>query len=202
MIEWEIVGLSEEHLPQSVNIHLKAFPEFFLSSLGPSFLYQFYESFLYDTKGVGFVACQRNGKLLGVVVGPSDPKGYFKRLFMRRWWTFCISSIGAIVRKPSIAARVARAAFYRGAPPPGPARALLSSIAVSPEAQTIGVGKTLVYEWTEEIRRRGALGCYLTTDADYNSAVLNFYMKLGWQIQTSFTTPEKRRMHCLIYDFK
>lgn len=201
MIEWKTFPLEQKHIYSSVDIHMKSFPNFFLSSLGPAFLYEFYSNFLNDEKGVGFVACEGNGKLLGVIVGPINPKGYFKRLLYRRWWAFSLSSLYAIVRKPSSALRLIRAIFYRGNTPPGPIRALLSSIAVSPDAQAMGIGKSLVDAWTTEMRRRGAFGCYLTTDAERNTTVNEFYLKLGWRIDSSFVTPEGRRMHCYVYDF-
>lgn len=202
MIEWNTLPLAQEHIHPSVDIHIKAFPNFFLSSLGPAFLYEFYSNFLIDKKGVGFVACDGNGTLLGVIVGPINPKGYFKRLLYRRWWAFSFRSLCAIVRKPSSALRLMRAILYRGNTPPGPPRALLSSIAVSPDAQASGIGKALVNEWTAEMKRRGAFGCYLTTDAEHNTTVNAFYLKLGWRIDSSFNTPEGRQMHYYIYDFK
>jgi len=201
MIEWIIKPLAPMHIEQSVNIHTKAFPNYFLSLLGPVFLNEFYANFLYDDKGVGFIACDREGRLLGVVVGPIDPKGYFKRLLIRRWWAFGFSSLGAVVKNPRNALRLLRAIFYRGDSPPGPRRALLSSIAVSPDSQAVGIGKALLDEWMKEIKRRGAFGCYLATDADKNIAVNSFYKRLGWRIDSSYITPEGRRMHRYVYDF-
>jgi ribosomal protein S18 acetylase RimI-like enzyme len=201
MISCEILPLAQIHIIQSVEIHLRSFPDFFLSFLGPTFLREFYSSFLYDAKGIGFVAQASNGRILGVAVGPLDPNGYFKRLLLRRWWAFCFASIGAIVRKPSSFTRLFRAIFYRGENPFGNPRALLSSVAVAPEAQAMGIGKALVESWTAEVQRRGATGCYLTTDACNNTAVNDFYKSIGWRIATTFVTPEGRQMHCYVYDF-
>jgi len=44
----EITSLSSSHINSVVEIHLKAFPHFFLSFLGPRFLREFYGSFLVD----------------------------------------------------------------------------------------------------------------------------------------------------------
>jgi len=201
MISWEILPLAQVHVLQTVETHLRSFPNFFLSFLGPSFLREFYSSFLVDAQGIGFVAQELNGKILGVVVGPLNPRGYFKRLLMRRWWAFCLASVGAMLRKPSCVFRLFRATFYRGKVPPGPPRALLSSIAVAPENQGRGIGKALVERWVVEVQRRGATGCYLTTDACSNAVVNGFYQNIGWRIENTFVTPESRRMHCYIYDF-
>ena len=201
MTSWEILPFAQVHVPQTVETHLRSFPNFFLSFLGPNFLREFYSSFLVNAQGIGFVAQELNGKILGVVVGPLDSRGYFKRLLMRRWWAFCLASVGAMLRKPSCVFRLFRAIFYRGKVPPGPPRALLSSIAVAPETQGRGIGKALVEHWVAEVQRRGATGCYLATDACSNAVVNGFYQNLGWRIENSFVTPEGRRMHCYVYDF-
>ena len=106
-----------------------------------------------------------------------------------------------MVRRPSCVPRLFRAVFYRGESPSGPTRALLSSVAVDQNIQRSGVGKKLVGYWVDEARRRGASGCYLTTDADGNNKVNDFYQSLNWRIENTYTTPEGRRMYYYVYDF-
>lgn len=197
----EITTMSSSHINTVVEIHLRAFPNFFLSFLGPRFLREFYASFLVDSQGVGFVALSSAGQILGVIVGSVDPNGYFKRLLKRRWWKFCMASIAAMVQQPSCIPRLFRAVFYRGESPAGAQRALLSSVAVDPNVQSVGVGKKLVEHWLKEIQRRGATGCYLTTDAEGNEKVNQFYQSLHWRIDGVYLTPEGRRMHRYVYDF-
>lgn len=196
-----IASLSSFHIESVVDIHLSAFPKFFLSFLGPRFLREFYKSFLLDSNGIGYIATAPDGQIIGVVVGPVDPRGYFKRLLKRRWWAFCMASIVAVLKKPSCIPRLFRAVFYRGESPSGPTRALLSSVAVDPNMQRGGIGKELVKHWMIEARRRGALGCYLTTDADDNDKVNAFYKSLNWRIENTYTTPQGRRMNRYVYDF-
>jgi ribosomal protein S18 acetylase RimI-like enzyme len=197
----QIEPLTASFVNEVVDIHIKAFPTFFLSFLGPRFLREFYASFLADPVGMGFVACEANKKVIGAVVGPLAPSGYFRRLLKRRWWAFCLAGTGAVFKRPSCVVRLLRAVFYRGEPPSGPARALLSSIAVSPTAQGRGVGKKLVERWVEEARKRGAQGCYLTTDAENNDAVNGFYRSLGWKVEATYPTPEGRKMNRYVLDF-
>jgi len=59
----------------------------------------------------------------------------------------------------------------------------------------------LVEFWMQEVRRRGATGCYLTTDAEDNDKVNAFYQSLNWRIDSAYLTPEGRRMNRYIYDF-
>jgi ribosomal protein S18 acetylase RimI-like enzyme len=191
-----------EHIDRIVEVHINAFPTFFLTFLGPSFLKEFYKSFLYDSQGIGFVAIDAaSQKIIGVIVGPLTPQGYFKRLLKRKWFAFCIASLGAVIRKPSVVKRLFRAVFYRGESPKGADRSLLSSIAVSPDVQGKGVGRALVLKWLEEIKLRGSKGAFLTTDAENNDSVNNFYQKMGFKLESSYSTPEGRKMNRYIYDF-
>jgi len=197
----QIEALTREQIEPAVQLHLRAFPDFFLSFLGPRFLKEFYAAFLDDPTGMGFVACARDGRVLGAVVGALTPQGFFKRLVKRRWWTFCLASAGAVCRRPACAPRLVRALFYRGGPPAGPSRALLSSIAVSPSVQGQGVGRALAGCWVEEARKRGAAGCCLTTDAEHNDPANAFYRSLGWNLHHTYNTPEGRKMNYYTLDF-
>jgi len=89
----------------SLKFIIEAFPGFFLTFLGPGFLKEFYKSYLYDEQGIGFVAIE-NGRILGAIVGPFKPAGYFKRLLLRKWYAFCFAIIGAVLRKPKVIKRL------------------------------------------------------------------------------------------------
>jgi GNAT superfamily N-acetyltransferase len=193
-------ALERHHIEDVVRIHLQGFPSFFLTFLGPRFLREFYSSFLADPVGMGFVVRDSAGQVIGAVVGSIDPRGYFTRLLKRRWWAFCLASVSAMARRPSCVPRLFRAVCYRGEAPSGPVRALLSSIVVSPAAQGRGIGKMLLGAWITEARRRGASGCYLTTDAEGNDAVNSFYQKTGWRLESSYLTREGRRMNRYVLD--
>jgi len=197
----QVRALKIDDVAAVVAVHLRAFPSFFLSFLGPRFLREFYGSFLVDPVGRGFVAVDEGGRVLGVVVGPLNPAGYFKRLLKRRWWAFCLASVSAVLRRPTVAPRLFRAVVYRGEAPGGPVRALLSSIAVDPQVQGGGVGRLLVERWVAEVRAAGGSGCFLTTDAEGNEAVNAFYRKLGWNLEGSYCTKEGRRMNRYVFDF-
>lgn len=198
---FDVIKIEERHLADIVTIHIKAFPTFFLTFLGPRFLKEFYKSFIYDQAGIGFVAIDNvTGNVLGAVVGPFTPQGYFKRLLKKRWYVFCLASISSVLKKPIIIKRLFRAIFYRGEAPTGPQRALLSSIAISPQVQGQGIGHALVKRWIQEVAHRGGSGCFLTTDAENNNSVNRFYQKLGWKIESTYITPENRKMNRYVFD--
>ena len=192
-------GLEAKDIEAAARLHRHAFPQFFLSSLGHSFLTEFYRGFLVESASVAKVV-KDGDQLVGVVVGTLDPAGFFSRLLKRRWFKFALAASGALLRKPSILPRLFRAVWYRGGSPIDRRRALLSSIAVSLELQRSGVGKLLVSSWLEEVRARGAAGAYLTTDAIGNDRVNRFYQKCGWTVESQFVTPEGRKMNRYIYD--
>ena len=197
----KILPLTNQGIKEVVDIHMQAFPDFFLTFLGPGFLKEFYKSFLYDDQGIGFVAIE-NSRILGAIVGPFKPAGYFKRLLCRKWYAFCFASIGAVLKKPTIVKRLFGAVFYRGQAPQGKNRALLSSIAVSPDAQRKGVGKALVMKWHDAVGARGGKGAFLATDTENNNVVNSFYRNLGWKLESTYETPEGRKMNRYIYDFE
>jgi len=199
--DFYIAPLAPDDVDMVVKLHLRAFPDFFLSFLGPRFLREFYLAFLMDPVGMAFVARSEHDEVVGVIVGPLDPRGFFGRLLRRRWWAFALASAAALLRKPAIAPRLIRALGYRGEAPTDARRALLSSIAVDPSSQGAGIGRRLVECWLAEAKRRGAIGCCLTTDAQGNEAVNTFYRRVGWKLESTYTTPQGRIMDRYIYDF-
>lgn len=198
----KILPLQKEHIHQAVEVHIRSFPNFFLTFLGPKFLKIFYSSFVENKDSVGLVALDEQQKVVGVIVGPLQPQGYFKRLLLKRWWAFGFASLAALMKKPSIIKRLFRAIFYRGdSPPNAQGLALLSSIAVAPEYQAKGIGSQLIRAFVEKVRQQGREGVYLTTDAVNNDAVNKFYQKIGFALEATYTTPEGRKMNRYLMRF-
>lgn len=197
--KWSIEPLQSAHLRHAVRLHMDAFPKFFLTFLGPSFLRELYRAYIADPDGVGVVATTDSGQLLGIAVGCTSSDGFFRRLLKRRWWAFSAACVPGVVRDPLTVPRLIRALSYRGDSFDDQYPSLLSSLAVSPQYQGAGIGRALVNGWLSEIQARGSRGCYLTTDAQNNDEVLAFYHKLGWRVHSSFETKEGRSMLRLRY---
>ena len=177
------------------HLHQRAFPGFFLSTLGPGFLAEFYRGFVGDESAVTVVARDQGGQLCGAVVGTTEPAGFFGRLVRRRLIGFAWASVRAVVRHPSAAPRLLRAVRYRGDAPTEAQGALLSSICVEPATQGKGVGARMLADWLRQVDERGTTDAYLTTDAVGNDAVNAFYQRQGWSVRDTHTTPEGRAMH-------
>jgi ribosomal protein S18 acetylase RimI-like enzyme len=178
-----------------VAIHLESFPGFFLSFLGPRFLSLYYSGICKVPEGIAFVYLGKSGLSEGFVAGSSNPRGFYSRLLKCDWRKFAVASLGALVKKPAIINRLARAVFHPSKNPVGVDVAGLFSIGVQPTLQGTGAGKELVNAFLNEAAQRGCARVFLTTDRDNNNAVNGFYQKLGFRIERQFVTPEDRRMN-------
>ena len=176
-------------------LHERAFPGFFLSRLGVSFLVQFYLGFVEEPTAVVAVARDAGGHPQGVAVGTTDPVGFFGHLLRRRLVGFTLAALRAAVATPSAAPRLLAAISYRGDVPPGRGGALLSSICVDPSQTGRGVGSALLAAWSRRARSMGADLAFLTTDADGNDAVNDWYRREGWVLTDRYLARGTRAMN-------
>lgn len=181
-------------IAECADLHLEAFPGFFLSQLGSRFLREFYRSFVNADSAVSAIAIDEDGLTLGVVVGTTAPAGFFRRMLRRRWWAFAFASLGLLTRNPRHLPRLARAVAYRGRYPVKMSGALLSSICVRPGAPA-GTGQALLGAFVRAVAERGIYAAHLTTDADDNERANRFYREAGWRRVGTFETPQGRRMN-------
>jgi len=187
--------MDSNNVSRVVYVHLKSFPGFFLSSLGPKFLGHFYLGVVDAPEGISFVYLNEAGQPAGFVSGTSNPRGFYKRLLKRDWLKFSIASLGTLMRNPGAVRRIARGLLHPGQNPVGDDVAGLFSIGVLPELQGTGAGKKLVHAFLDEARKRGCKRVFLTTDRDNNEVVNHFYEKLGFVVEREYTTPEGRNMN-------
>ena len=178
-----------------VSVHLKSFPGFFLSSLGPKFLSLYYRGVVDAPEGIAYVYLNENKEPAGFVAGTSNPQGFYKRLLKRDWLKFSFASIAALLKNPGAIPRVARGLIHPGQNPAGEEIAGLFSIGVLPELQGTGAGKKLVQAFLSQARTRGCKRVFLTTDRDDNEPVNHFYQKLGFVVEREYKTPEGRNMN-------
>jgi ribosomal protein S18 acetylase RimI-like enzyme len=181
-------------LPQVVEAHLRSFPGFFLTFLGPRFLALMYESIATDPEGA-IVVASSGTVIVGFVAGVRRQGGFYRRMVGSRKWAFGLASLGALVKRPNIAPRLLRAFTRPQEAEMACTEACLMSIAVRPEFSGKGIGKNLVHAFLMEMDKRGAAAICLTTDRDNNDIVNGFYQKLGFRIGRTFTTPEGRSMN-------
>lgn len=176
-----------------VDVHLDAFPGFFLTFLGPRFLGLLYGEAV-ALGEIAFVA-EQDGAVVGFVMGSAIPGRFFKKLLKRKPLAFALAAAPAVLRQPRSALRIVRALAKpsEAAKPEG--TSTLLSIGVSPKARGRGVGRSLALAFLREARARGARRVDLTTDKLDNEGANAFYRRLGFVVASELTTPEGRVMN-------
>lgn len=174
-------------------IHLRAFPGFFLSFLGYSFLRQYYLSIV-KLAQYGLVATKGNA-VLGFAVGIDCDSGFYKKLLKSKGIRFALASLQAIIKKPSVLPRLIRAlGKHSPIQNDGVPTVQLTSIGVMPEMLGCGVGHLLIEEFSSHIAQRGFKRIVFETDAEKNERVCRFYMKEGYKVRRNYMTFEGRKM--------
>ena len=196
MTEVLIRSANQDEIDLIVNIHIISFHGFFLTMLGESFLKKMYSAFLVREYGLMRVAVDSNHAIVGFSAGTLVPELYFSSLRKKMWFSFLVASIPGIINNPiKVLRKLYYAMFYKGDSPAAIQKAaLLSSIAVLPSMAGKSVGKALLADFEQQIMRAGVNCLYLTTDKHGNDAVVGFYTKAGYQIESEFTQPDGRQM--------
>lgn len=189
----------QSDLNEVVYIHLQSFPNFFLSFLGPSFLRIMYFGFINDKiNAITFVAVdkEKNDKVVGFVVGSTQPKKFSKILLRKYWLRFGLAVLTRCIQQPSTIIKIYQKVLMRLKDDAySVSGAELSSIAVLPEYQSMHVGKQLIDAFLKELSNRCIHSVYLTTDKYDNDKVNYFYLRNGWNLAKSFVTPSGREMN-------
>lgn len=188
--------LSATDLASAAELHVRAFPGFFLSSLGVGVLKEFYRGHQLSPRAVAFTARDDRGRVVGVVTGTMTPDSVYREMLTKNPWRLLLSLGLVVLRRPSVAPRMVRALTH-GAPVPWATSdsALLNSICVDPSYQGRGVGLALMEAWVAEAETRSTVTwAYLTTDANDNDAVRAWYERNRWVLWGTFARVDGRQM--------
>jgi ribosomal protein S18 acetylase RimI-like enzyme len=168
-----------------VDVHLAAFHSgFTLSALGPAFICPYYDLILKFKQHIFFVA-QWENEVVGFAAGFKSPRLFYQSLKAAKW-RFIFTLLWVVLKNPFIVLRIL-GGFKRikrktnTSAIPDQATSHLCSLAVKPTFANRGIGKTLVRTFNSEARNRGASLVVITTDAENNDAVNEFYKRLGFQ---------------------
>jgi ribosomal protein S18 acetylase RimI-like enzyme len=184
--------------------HFAAFPGYFMTLLGPRFLYIFYRYFLDNPLGILLLARDESGRVLGFLAGTRQPAGFFRALRNRHAVSLLLAVLPAAFRHPvRVTERLLSAVRYRGDAPPGlPGYWLLSSLGVNQEFAGSGVGTALVTRFVADAEQTQAAGIYLVTDSDDNEAAKAFYDRRGFVTHTTRVRRDGRRMDVMVRGLK
>lgn len=192
-------AMRANEVDQVVDIHMRAFPGFFLTFLGPAFLRQFYAGVLESPSGIALVG-RLEGQICGFVAGSTAPAGFYRRLLRRRGWRFALAALGPMFRNPGILPRLLRALTRTSEGKGRSGAGTLMSIAVMPEAQGSGLGQALVLAFLARSASAGVTTVSLSTDSEDNQRVNDFYQALGFVLDHIYLTPEGRKMNEYLFD--
>jgi len=194
---------AQTDVPEIVTVHERAFPDFFLTTLGRAFLTSMYRGFIEQPGGTLLVGERTGSGIVGLLAGTRAPDEFFRSLRRRRGMVMGLSAIPGLIRHPvRVGERLWAAVRYRGdAPVSLPGYWLLSSLGIDPGHAGSGVGGALTTDFCERARRESAPGVYLLTDQDDNEAALRFYTKRGFVQHAAQRRPNGRRLLILARSF-
>jgi ribosomal protein S18 acetylase RimI-like enzyme len=176
-------------------IHTLAFPGFFLTTLGYSFLRELYSGFVNQPGGI-FVVAEDGDKVVGFAAGTTVPDVFFAELRNKRGFYFLLKAIPALIKNARVVfKKLASSIFYKGDKPAELiGGTLLSSIGVIPTSRGGLVGSELLDDFEKIAFSQNATFIYLTTDAVGNERANAFYSKRGYTVEGKFLQQSNRPM--------
>lgn len=181
-----------------VRVHEAAFPDFFLTKLGTSFLRLYYNSVMNHKDGV-LLACKMDGILIGLCAGTVLSAGFNSKLIKANIIKFGIESMKILFTKPKALIHLIKNMSKEDSSAGDDGNyAELLSIAVDPKVQRSGAGKAMLLELEKLIKEKGGERLSLTTDYEDNEKAIGFYKSLGYEPWYDFVTYPNRRMYRLI----
>lgn len=188
------------HLDAMVKVHLHSFPNFFLTSLGNKFLLEYYR--IYIQYGHIALVLEDDGLIEGFVVGTNSSEQFYKDL--KSNIALFIIPIFSNLFNPKLITKIFKRAYsicFKKRVNNELDKYInlneLTSIGVMPTDQNKGIGTLLLSTYEDCCLKKQLNSIYLTTDADNNDPVLNFYKKAGFEIDLTFYQGKDRRMFSL-----
>jgi len=182
------------------NLHLKAFPNFFLTTLGAQFLKTFYKSILDSPKGFG-VALFEDDRLLGFAIGTEQTEGFYRNLVLQNGLNLFISCCKTLIFHPIKVFRILKNLIGSNGAFEIDEGGWLLSICINPNYWGKGVSNIVLGEFEAEALRRGLKKNWLTTDFADNERANSFYLKMNYKLFSTFVNLNKRRMNLYVKEF-
>ena len=184
--------------------HERIFHDFFMSSLGCSFLKTYYRTAV-DFEETICLMADDDGQCIGFVFGRIKAKGYLKRLLKKGFLSFAWCGVILLFTRPKALLRLARNLEKKGGTDgveDNQDYAEIGLIGVAPQMKGKGIGHKLLNVFEMEIKRLGAKRLSLTTDYYDNENTLTAYKAWGFNVLYDFKVYPDRRMYRLIKDIK
>lgn len=177
-----------------VRIHKEAFPNFFLTSLGSTFLHFYYRCMIKSKEAITLCAIY-DGAVVGFSTTALSSNGFNKRLVRQNVMRFGIEGIKLLLLRPKALIRLIRNFTKKSDVIDDACQyAELFSFGVSPAFQGLGAGRALLSETENIVSKMGGRALSLTTDKKNNDSAIAFYQSCGYQILYEFTAYPDRKM--------
>ena len=190
----ELKNADQKTIQTIAELHKRAFPAFFLTQLGISFLKTLYTGYMEDENS-GIIIAERKGRIIGFVAYSKDYSAFYKGLIKNHLFKFAFCSLGAAIRHPSFIKRLLGAFKKSDSVVKEEKYVELSSICVDPRIESRGLGSKLIDYLKKKVDFNEYAYINLETDADDNEGANHFYRKNGFKLARTFTTAEGRRMN-------
>lgn len=185
-----------------VDVHNTAFKDFFLTSLGSRFLAQYYRSVLIHPRGILLVSCNEKG-VIGFCAGTLLSAGFNGSLIKSNVSSYIIEGLKLLLTNPISLWHLFKNFSKENIKVGDKGEyAELLSIAVDPNTQRSGAGRSMLLALEEEVKKKGVKQLSLTTDYNDNEKAIGFYHSLGYREWYDFVTYPNRRMYRLIKDIE
>lgn len=181
-----------------VEIHLDAFQDFFLTSLGSDFLKFYYTCFVKSRETVTMVA-EEEDIVYGFSASTKVCKGFNSRLIKQNLLSFGLLSLKLLFTNPGALIRLAKNLTKKGdSVEDNEDYAELYSIGVDSHQHGKGIGKKLLAKTEEVMKQEGVERVSLTTDYYNNESAVGFYHSMGYETLYEFVTFPNRKMYRFI----
>jgi len=180
-----ICPLSYGHIDPVVMLHEKEINYGFSSYLGRNFLKYLYKNIIGCENGLGLVAVNNQGQVLGFIAGTMNLRRFYKR-FIRKY-----SIIAGLLVLPKLLRWKAIKSFYQNLLYPSEGAQLdlpgaeIISTAVLPNARGRGIGRLLTEAAFEEFRKRGVSKIKVLVGDRLQAN--EFYRRMGFEFVTHVT---------------
>lgn len=210
-MKYRIQPLHQEHLSEVAQIHLRAFQNTFLTSMGLRFLCEYYQIYLCSPVAVALTSVDdSSNRVVGFVTGTEDVELLYGQTFRSQLFQLAGASIIRCFETPKMIlqlwqrrSRVVKPLFNKFlkiSSHPNTTfsclpRASLTSIAVDPDYQRQNIASELLCNFMDELRDRNITSVKLGVEKS-NEAACRFYQKMGWKLNNDASNGES-----LIYYF-
>ena len=193
-----------DDLPFAVEQHQLHFPDGFFARLGRGFLTEYYRAFLTGPDARTSVA-EADGRLVGYLVGVTDPAAHRRHVVQQHGRPLVVKGVLAMLGRPWLAVRFLRtrsrlysrklmprraAADVRTGSAGQPSTtAVLTHVAVAPDAQSAGIGSALIQRFDDQVHAAGGEQLTLVTASGSDGAG-PYYEHRGWRVDGERCTPD------------